>query len=89
MSKIRRRHIVLIVASGWLAMPGHVSIAEAPGAGLQTAEQAGFLGPPKGAPIEEKLIDPPNVPPPIHRDYPARVIVNLETREVVKGHCHI
>ncbi|MDE1957586.1 MAG: nitrite reductase, copper-containing [Xanthomonadaceae bacterium] len=42
------------------------------------------LGPPRGAPIEETLVAPPNVPPPIHRGYPARVIVRLETREVVK-----
>ncbi|MDE1898568.1 MAG: nitrite reductase, copper-containing [Xanthomonadaceae bacterium] len=42
------------------------------------------LGPPRGAPIEETLVAPPNVPPPIHRSYPARVIVRLETREVVK-----
>ncbi len=42
------------------------------------------LGPPRGAPIEETLVAPPNVPPPIHRGYPARVIVRLVTREVVK-----
>ncbi|MGA9333782.1 MAG: copper-containing nitrite reductase [Rudaea sp.] len=45
---------------------------------------AGDFGPPQGKPIEEKLVDPPNVPPPIHRNYPARVIVRMETREVVK-----
>ncbi len=30
------------------------------------------------------LADPPNVPPPINRNHPAKVIVKLETREVVK-----
>ena len=84
MSKITRKHIVLMVASGWLAMTGLGATDVATAAGSPTVEQAGDLGPPKGAPIEETLVDPPNVPPPIHRDYPARVIVNLETREVVK-----
>ncbi|MHB8447296.1 MAG: copper-containing nitrite reductase [Rudaea sp.] len=40
--------------------------------------------PGSGTRIEEKLVAPPNVPPPIHRDRPARVVVHLETREVVK-----
>ena len=30
------------------------------------------------------LTDAPFVPPPIRRDYPTKVIVNLEVREVVK-----
>ena len=34
--------------------------------------------------IEETLVSAPNVPPPIQRNYPARVIVRLETREVIK-----
>ncbi len=46
--------------------------------------EPGDLGPPRGAPIEEKLVAAPNVPPPIHRDYPARVVVRLYTTEVVK-----
>jgi nitrite reductase (NO-forming) len=84
MSKITRKHIVLMVASGWLAMTGLGATDVATAAGLPTAEQARDSGPPQGPPIEEKLIDPPNVPPPIHHDYPARVIVNLETRGAVK-----
>lgn len=50
----------------------------------QAPVMAGDFGPPQGAPIEEKLVDPPGVPAPIHRNYPARVIVRMETREVVK-----
>ncbi|MDE2304128.1 MAG: nitrite reductase, copper-containing [Gammaproteobacteria bacterium] len=38
----------------------------------------------RGTPIEERLVPPPAVPPPIHRDHPARVIVRLETREIVR-----
>lgn len=40
------------------------------------------LGPPSGEPIIAELTPPPYVPPPINRDHPAKVIVNLEVREV-------
>ena len=58
--------------------------AHAAPAGAAPATDPADLGPPRGAPIEEAMLAPPNVPPPIHRGYPARVIVRLETREVVK-----
>ncbi|MGA8709378.1 MAG: hypothetical protein WB646_20585, partial [Steroidobacteraceae bacterium] len=48
------------------------------------ATDPGDLGPPRGSPIEEALVAPPNVPAAIHRDHPARVIVRLETHEVIK-----
>ncbi len=44
----------------------------------------GDFGPPQGEPIQAVLTSPPNVPPPIHRNYPAKVIVNLEVRELEK-----
>ena len=34
--------------------------------------------------IKEPLVAPPDVPAPIHRNYPARVVVQLATKEVVK-----
>ena len=37
-----------------------------------------------GAPIHAVLTAPPNVPPPTHRSHPAKVIVELEIREVEK-----
>jgi nitrite reductase (NO-forming) len=40
--------------------------------------------PPVGAPIHAVLTAPPNVPPPTHRSHPAKVIVELEIREVEK-----
>jgi len=48
-----------------------------------TAETAtpGDFGPPQGEPIHAVLTSPPNVPPPIHRNYPAKVIVDLEVIE--------
>lgn len=42
----------------------------------------GDLGPPRGEPIEAILTDAPEVPPPIKRDTPAKVIVKLEVKEV-------
>jgi nitrite reductase (NO-forming) len=44
----------------------------------------GDLGPPQGEPIHAQLTSPPFVPPPIHRNHPAKVIVELEVREVQK-----
>jgi nitrite reductase (NO-forming) len=46
-----------------------------------TAKMTGDFGPPQGAPIQAVLTSPPNVPPPISRKYPAKVIVNLEVVE--------
>ena len=61
-----------------------LGIAAATAAAASATTDPGDLGPPRGAPIEEAMVAPPNVPAPIHRDYPARVIVHLETKEVVK-----
>lgn len=47
-----------------------------------SAAANGDFGPPQGAPIQAVLTSPPNVPPPITRRYPARVIVNLQVKEV-------
>ena len=46
------------------------------------AQVPGDLGPPQGEPIKAILTSPPDVPPPIHRNYPAKVIVELEVREL-------
>ncbi|MFT5139955.1 MAG: nitrite reductase (NO-forming) [Lysobacterales bacterium] len=43
---------------------------------------AGDLGPPQGEPIQAVLTTAPFVPPPVNRDYPAKVIVDLEVREL-------
>ena len=42
---------------------------------------AGDFGPPRGEPIHAVLTSPPNVPPPTGRNYPAKVIVELEVIE--------
>ncbi|MBI2383679.1 MAG: nitrite reductase, copper-containing [Gammaproteobacteria bacterium] len=42
----------------------------------------GDFGAPQGEPIKAVLTSPPHVPPPTGRNYPAKVIVDLEVREV-------
>lgn len=41
----------------------------------------GDFGPPQGEPIRAVLTSPPHVPPPIKRNHPAKVIVELEVLE--------
>ncbi|NCT67905.1 MAG: nitrite reductase, copper-containing [Rhodanobacteraceae bacterium] len=41
----------------------------------------GDFGPPQGEPIHAVLTSPPHVPPPVNRNYPAKVIVDLEVIE--------
>jgi nitrite reductase (NO-forming) len=41
----------------------------------------GDFGPPQGKPIHAVLTSPPHVPPAVHRNYPAKVIVDLEVVE--------
>ncbi len=43
---------------------------------------AGDLEAPVGVPVVATLTSAPNVPPPIDRGTPAKVIVNLEVREL-------
>ena len=79
----------LAIVSLWLASISvgisAASAAETPAAGAAApARIAGDLGPPQGEPIKAVLTSPPNVPPPIHRNYPAKVIVELEVRELEK-----
>ncbi|MHB8667327.1 MAG: copper-containing nitrite reductase [Burkholderiales bacterium] len=79
---------IAALAVGAIALSGATSLSAFAGGNAAPAQAAGRdpgdLGPPRGAPIEETLVTPPNVPPPIRRDYPARVVVRLETKEVVK-----
>ena len=47
-------------------------------------KQPGDFGPPQGAPIKAVLTSPPNVPPPITRKYPAKVIVEEDRVHYLK-----
>lgn len=42
----------------------------------------GDFGPPQGEPIKAVLTSPPQVPPPTKRNFPAKVIVDLEVKEL-------
>ena len=53
----------------------------APLLSLAAPKATGDFGPPKGAPIKAVLTSPPHVPPPTNRNYPAKVIVDLEVVE--------
>ncbi|MEO5559719.1 MAG: copper-containing nitrite reductase [Dokdonella sp.] len=55
--------------------------AAAPQAAVTGGSARGDFGPPQGEPIHAVLTSPPQVPPPIHRDHPAKVIVELEVVE--------
>jgi len=61
-----------------------VGLAAAAAASGPQGVAPGDFGPPQGEPIHAVLTSPPFVPPPIHRKHPARVIVELEVREVEK-----
>jgi nitrite reductase (NO-forming) len=56
---------------------GHTATAPADTGG----SAAGDFGPPQGEPIHAVLTSAPEVPPPVNRDYPAKVIVDMEVRE--------
>jgi nitrite reductase (NO-forming) len=51
------------------------------GAVAAPVKLSGDFGPPQGEPIHAILTSPPNVPAPLHRNYPAKVIVELEVVE--------
>lgn len=63
------------------ASSGPATTVATPAAGTSVASERGDFGPPQGAPIHAVLTSPPHVPPPIHRNYPAKVIVELEVIE--------
>jgi nitrite reductase (NO-forming) len=69
-----------IVLTACQPQPGPVSNAALPADTGGSA--AGDFGPPQGDPIEAVLTSAPFVPPPIDRDYPAKVIVDMEVREL-------
>jgi len=75
--------MVLAGCSGQSAADLHAAAAPATTSSTltSTAMKHGDFGPPQGEPIKAELTSPPHVPPPIHRNYPAKVIVELEVVE--------
>jgi nitrite reductase (NO-forming) len=86
------KHLVvpLIIAAALLNLPGCKSEKQGetgatPSASSDTGgSAAGDFGPPQGEPIKAILASPPMVPPATGRSTPAKVIVELEVREVEK-----
>ncbi|MBP1473207.1 nitrite reductase, copper-containing [Frateuria sp. MAH-13] len=83
-----RRLSLVLAAASMLALAGCADKKPADATPAATAKAAPTsvsapidFGPPQGEPIRAVLTSPPNVPPPIHRDYPAKVIVELEVIE--------
>ena len=69
------RSITLLAVAALLCAPLLASGATA------TRSKGGDFGPPQGAPIKAVLTSPPYVPPALNRNYPAKVIVELEVVE--------
>jgi nitrite reductase (NO-forming) len=84
-----RSPFLAIAATAMLALaacsdkPQATAKTEAAPAGSAPAEHftRGDFGPPQGEPIHAVLTSPPHVPPPVNRNYPAKVIVELEVIE--------
>jgi len=72
-----RSALALAGLAGLLTIFGGAVRAEEPA----SSRIAGDFGPPQGEAIHAVLASPPNVPPPIHRSYPAKIIVELEVLE--------
>jgi len=70
----------LALALGACGNSGHGPI-DAVAADHPEGSQHGDFGPPQGEPIHAVLTSPPLVPPPLHRNKPAKVIVELEVIE--------
>lgn len=84
MRDINKRFLTgLVVASSLLLAVASWSAAAAAKPVSGSAIRGDF-GPPQGEPIHAVLTSPPQVPPPTNRTYPAKVIVDLEVREVEK-----
>jgi len=77
------KHATILLSMPWVLCAALAS-ATCAAAGNSATRAPGDFGPPQGAVIHAVLTSPPSVPPPIHRSHPAKVIVELEVREVEK-----
>lgn len=73
--------VAAIVMASLVACSGKPNAASAPTTPAAVAAVHGDFGPPQGEPIHAALTSPPHVPPPVNRNYPAKVIVELEVIE--------
>ncbi|MGY3041572.1 nitrite reductase (NO-forming) [Rhodanobacter sp. TND4EL1] len=74
--------VALFTLAACSGKPPATASGESSAAGAASvASIHGDFGPPQGEPIHAVLTSPPHVPPPIHRNHPAKVIVELEVIE--------
>ena len=78
MNKTIKAVAVVVVAMMIVLLGSLITVGAALAA---TAKIPGDFGPPQGKPIQAVLTSPPHVPPPVKRNYPAKVIVELEVIE--------
>ncbi len=72
----------LLAAAGCKKEAASSAPAAKPAAALDSGGSLkGDFGPPQGKPIDAVLTSPPHVPPPTRRDYPAKVVVELDVIE--------
>ena len=83
-----RSLFIVLATAGMLALAGCSGkpsamspVGQADASPAAIAATHGDLGPPQGEPIHAVLTSPPHVPPPVNRNYPAKVIVELEVIE--------
>lgn len=82
---MKRATLPLLIAATLFALSGCTQPSgNAPAPAAANSAQHGDFGPPQGEPIEAVLTSPPLVPPATGRHAPAKVIVNLEVRELEK-----
>jgi len=82
---VNKQKAILLACAAALVFAGcsRESAPTAPVAAADTGgSRQGDFGPPQGEPLHAVLASPPNVPPPTKRNYPAKVIVDLEVKEV-------
>ena len=84
---MRTRNLVILLAAAAFALSACTGKSNAPTTGAASAadtggSRKGDFGPPQGEPVHAVLTSPPNVPPAVNRKLPAKVIVDLEVKEV-------
>ena len=80
-----KQRMILLACTAALALGActRESATSVPVAAADTGgSRKGDFGPPQGEPVHAVLTSPPQVPPAVKRTYPAKVIVDLEVREV-------
>ena len=78
---MRRAMSNMVMAMAAMAILALGSLVAIESAHAANAKIPGDFGPPRGKPIKAILTSPPHVPPPTNRNYPAKVIVELEVIE--------